>query len=155
MKFSTREDIEAPIDFVFARVTDFDAFERRALRQGAQVHRQGDGPVDVGTVWDISFHYRERMRNAQATLTTLDAPHELKIDSISDGLTAQTDVALVALSPGRTRVIVGFELRARTLTARLLLQSLKLAKGKLTKRFRARVLDYAEAVEDRYRNPSA
>lgn len=155
MKLSTREDIEAPIDFVFARVTDFDAFERRALRQGAHVTRQGDGTVDVGTVWDINFNFRERERNVQATLTRLDAPHDIKVESISDGLTAQTDVEVVALSPGRTRLIVGFEMRARTLTARLLLQSLKLAKGKLTKRFKARVLDFAEDIEDRYRNPSA
>jgi len=155
MKLSTREDIEAPIDFVFARVTDFEAFERRALRQGAHVTRQGTGDAAVGTVWDVSFQFRERQRNLQATLVQLDPPHDLKIESISDGLTAHTDVQLVALSPGRTRVIVGLEMRARTLTARLLLQSLKLAKGKLTKRFKARVLDYAEDVEDRYRNPSA
>ena len=47
--------------------------------------------------------------------------------------------------------MVSFELKAKTLTARLLLQSLKLAKTKMTKRFKARVLDYAETVEDDYR----
>ena len=151
MKLSTREDIEAPIDFVFGRVTDFAAFERRALRQGAHVSRNTDGVPQVGTVWDVGFKFRGRDRAVEATLKRLDHPTVMQIESISDGMTATTDVELVALSPARTRVIVGFEMRARTLTARLLLQSLKLAKGKLTKRFKARVLDYAEDVEDAYR----
>ena len=58
---------------------------------------------------------------------------------------------MIALSATRTRVLVSFDMRAKTLTARLLLQSLKLAKTKVTKRFKARVLDYAENVEDDYR----
>ncbi len=151
MKFSTREDIEAPIDYVFGRVSDFAAFERRALRQGADVSRRENGPVATGSVWDVAFKFRGRDRKVAATLTQIDPPQAIEIESHSDGLTAITQVELIALSPARTRVMVGFDLRARTLTARLLVQSLKLAKTKLTKRFKARVLDYAEDIEDQYR----
>ena len=151
MKFSTREDIEAPIDYVFAQVSDFAAFERRAMRQGADVARRGDGPIAQGAIWDIGFQFRGRNRRVVAELTQLDVPHILSIDSASDGLNAVTEVELIALSQSRTRVLVGFELRAKTLTARILLQSLKLAKTKITKRFKARVLDYAEDIDDRYR----
>ena len=151
MKFSTREDIEAPIDFVFDRVSDFDAYERRALRQGAEVSRRSDGPAGVGTIWDVAFTFRGRARRMSAELMTLDRPTAMVIQSGSDGLDVRTEVDLIALSQSRTRVMVSFELKAKTLTARLLLQSLKLAKTKLTKRFKARVLDYAEDIEDRYR----
>ena len=151
MKFSTREDIEAPVDYVFAQVSDFAAFERRAMRQGADVARREDGPIAQGAIWDISFQFRGRDRRVLAELTQLDVPTLLSIDSASDGLNAVTEVELIALSQTRTRVLVSFDLRAKTLTARLLLQSLKLAKTKMTKRFNARVLDYAEDIEDRYR----
>jgi hypothetical protein len=151
MKFSTREDIEAPVDYVFAQVSDFAAFERRAMRQGADVTRREDGPIAQGAIWDISFQFRGRDRKVLAELTQLDVPTLLSIDSASDGLNAVTEVELIALSQTRTRVLVSFDLRAKTLTARLLLQSLKLAKTKMTKRFNARVLDYAEDIEDRYR----
>ena len=151
MKFSTREDIEAPAEFVFDRVTDFDAYERRALRQGADVSRRNDGPIGVGSIWDVVFTFRGRERRVAAEITTLDRPTAMVIHSASDGLDVQTEVDLIALSQTRTRVMVSIELKAKTLTARLLLQSMKLAKTKLTKRFKARVLDYAEDIEDRYR----
>lgn len=151
MKFSTREDIEAPIDYVFAQISDFAAFERRAMRHGADVARRPDEAVAQGTIWDIKFNFRGRDRKAEAKLTLLDQPQAITIESASDGLDASTEVELVALSQTRTRVLVSFDLRAKTLTARLLLQSLKLAKTKMTKRFNARVLDFAEEIEDRYR----
>lgn len=151
MKFSTREDIEAPISYVHGRISDFAGFERRALRQGIQVNRQSDTEPAVGTKWDIAFDFRGRARKVQAELTKIDPAQGLQIASQSDGLAANTDVELIALSATRTRVLVSFELKAKTLTARLLLQSLKLAKSKLTKRFQARVLDYSEQIEDDYR----
>lgn len=151
MKFSTREDIEAPINYVFAQVSDFAAFERRAMRQGADVIRKPDDAVAQGTVWDIKFNFRGRDRKAEAVLTLLDQPQAFTIDSASDGLNASTEIELIALSQTRTRVLVSFDLRAKTLTARLLVQSLKLAKSKMTKRFNGRVLDFAEEIEDRYR----
>ncbi len=151
MKFSTREDIEAPMTHVFAAVSDFAGFERRALRQGADVKRLDDGPVAVGSAWDIAFQFRGRDRRMKATVASLDAPNAYRIETLSDGMTVTTDVELVALSRSRTRVAVAFDLRARSLTARLLLQSMKLVKSKLTKRFKARVLEYAEDIEDDYR----
>lgn len=151
MKLSTREDIEAPIGYVYKRVSDFAAFERRALRQGVEVSCRSDGTPQVGTKWDIAFSFRGRARKVIAELIKLDAEQAIEIESQSDGLTALTQVDLVALSATRTRVMVAFDMRAKTLTARLLLQSLKIAKTKMTKRFKARVLEYAETVEDDYR----
>lgn len=152
MKLSTREDIEAPIAYVFGHISDFAILERRALRQGAQVNRRGAGPVAGGAIWDVAFKFRGRDRNVVATLTQFDLEQAMTVESVSDGLVVTTHVELVALSPARTRVMVAIDLKARTLTARLLVQSLKLAKAKLTTRLKTRVLDYAEDIEDRYRH---
>lgn len=151
MKFSTREDIEAPIDHVFARVCDFDAFEKRALRYGADVSRSSPGTVAVGTIWDLSFKLRGRDRKVQSTMVALDAPEMFRIESHSDGMVADTLVELVRLSPARTRLSIAIDLRPKTLTARLFIQSMKLAKTKLTKRFKGRVVDFAEDVTEQYR----
>ncbi|PJI85178.1 hypothetical protein BC777_3176 [Yoonia maricola] len=151
MKLSTREDIEAPISYVYNRVSDFAAFERRALRQGVEVRCGTEGAAALGTTWDIAFEFRGRARKVKAELIKLAPEEAIEIESHSDGLLALTEVEVVALSATRTRVLVGFDMRAKTLTARLLLQSLKLAKAKITCRFKARVLDFAKAIEDDYR----
>lgn len=150
MKFSTREDIEAPIAHVFDRVSDFAGFERMALRRGMQVNRTDDGPVVVGSQWNVAFQFRGRERKMQLTLDAMRPPEMYRCLAVSGGLNAQTDVELVALSPRRTRLAVSIELRPRSLTARVLLQSMKLAKTRLNKRFKARVLEYAETVEASY-----
>lgn len=151
MKFSTRAEIQAPIAHVFAKLSDFSGFERRALRHGVQVNRSADGQIAVGMQWDIVFKLRGRERHMRATLAALDAPEMYRFDAVSDGLNVQSVVELIALSPRRTRLVVSVDLRPRSLTARVLLQSMKLAKTKLNKRFKARVLEYAEDIEDDYR----
>ena len=147
MKFSAREDIEAPIDQVFARVTDFATFERQMLRHGAEVRRVDAGqPVTVGTAWDVAFTFRSRERRMRATVTRMDAPGDLVVAIAANGLDGVTTVELVALSPQRTRLAVTIDLSARSLSARLLLQSLKLAKSNLSNRFKKRVSEFAAGI---------
>ncbi len=150
MKLSTREDIAAPIDHVFARASDFAAFERRAMREGAAVTRLSSGPVAVDTSWDIEVRIRGRKRRFTSVLTSLCAPDGYVVTTQSDGMTIVSTVDLVALSPNRTRVSVAIDMKARTLTARVVLQSLKLAKSRLSERFRARMHSYAQVIEDAY-----
>ena len=148
MKFSAREDIEAPIERVYAQVTDFAGIERQMLRRGAEVRRVDAGqPVTTGSAWDVAFTFRSRDRRVRATVARMDPPTDLVIDFAANGLDGVTTVELVALSPQRTRLSVSIELSAKSLTARLLLQSLKLAKANLTNRFKKRVAEFAKGIE--------
>lgn len=150
MKFSAREDIEAPIDHVFQIVTDFDAYERQALRRGADVKRLDDGNYKVGSAWDVAFSFRGKERRIRATLTNVE-PQSLVLEASSPNLEGTTLIELVPLSPARTRLAIAIEMKAKTLTARLMLQSLKLAKASLNQRFKKRVADFSEDVEARYK----
>ena len=151
MKFSTREDIEAPIEHVFARVTDFSSFERQALRRGGDIRRLDAAPTPgVGSAWDVSFQFRGKDRKMKAALVKLDEPTALHIDTTASGIDGETRVELVALSRSRTRLSVTMELKPKSLSARLLIQSLRLAKSNLSRKFKMRVADFAKDTQEKY-----
>jgi carbon monoxide dehydrogenase subunit G len=152
MKFSSKEDIDAPIGAVFEMVTDFEAFETAARRRGVEVRRTGNlrnhGP---GITWDAAFPFRGRRRDFTLTLATFDPPTHLSVAGLSKGMTSVFNVELMELSPERTRLAVELDMKPRTIAARLLIQSLRLAKDKLTKRFKLRVAEAAKELEERYK----
>ena len=147
MKFSTREDIDAPIEEVFQAVSDFDAFERRMLRRGVDIRRDESIPIDqVGASWKAHFSWRGRAYDVDASLAEVSPGEGYVIESRSNGVECLGGVELVALSKTRTRLFVSLDLKPKTLSARLLVQSLKLAKGNLNRRFKARVHEFAKSL---------
>lgn len=148
MKLSTREDIEAPIDAVYAAVTDFDAFERGLMKRGIDVVRESEAPVGVGTVWHATPSYRGRPYEVTATLMALEPGQGFTIESHASGLICLAVVDLVALSKSRTRMFAALDLRPTTMSSRVMLHSLKLAKGGLTRRFKERVSGFASGVAE-------
>ena len=150
MKFSAKEDIEAPIEAVFDMVSDFEGIERSALRRGAEVQRvDAMRASGVGMEWDVAFMMRGRRREVRLTLSGFEPPNSIRVDATSTGMTGHFAVDLLALSRTRTRMSVELELKPQNLSSRLLIQSLKLAKTNLTKRFKLRVAEYVRTMEDR------
>lgn len=151
MKFRTKEDIEAPIDYVFGVVSDFEGFQRQALRRGAEVSRLDDLTMPgVGMGWDITFPFRGKRREMQVQLVDYDPPNKMLFESRMQGMGGTMLVDLMALSRSRTRMSLDVELIPEGLSARLLVQSIKLARGSLDKRFKLRVAEFGKNVEDRY-----
>ena len=152
MQFKTHQDIQAPIDYVFGRITNFDAYERQAFRHGAHVVRLDPGGLDtVGSAWDVAFTYRGKDRELRASVTALNEPSELGIHTVVKGLTSNTTATLIPLSQQTTRVEVKIALAAKSLSARLLLQSLKLARSTLNGRFEKRVREQLGNIAADYR----
>lgn len=149
MKFSTREDIGADLETVFAAISDFDNFERAALRRGAEVTRLDSLPVPGrGMSWDAKFSFRKRERSAQMEITEYDPPNGLILASKVSGINTLVVVELVALSRNRTRMNLSIDLTPKTIPARLLLQSMKLARSGMNKRLEKRIAAFAEQIED-------
>ncbi|MFW2544561.1 SRPBCC family protein [Primorskyibacter sp. 2E107] len=148
MQLKASEDIEAPIDRVFAELSDFEAVERQAMRRGVDVQRKGDAATpEPGMTWVAGFSFRGKARDAEITLTDFAAPEQMVFHSVSGGLEAETRIETVALSRSRTRITFATELQPKTLSARLMVQSMKLAKGGIDKRFRAKMAGFARDLE--------
>lgn len=151
MKFSTNEDVEAPIEAVFAMLCDFETFERSAMRRGAEVQRTDQLTVPgVGMTWDAVFELRGKRREIEIEIVTFDRPNEIVLETTSPGMIGSMSFDLIALSRARTRVKVELEVKPLNLSARLMVQSMKLAKTSLTKKYKLRVAEYAKGMEERY-----
>tara|TARA_R110002094_G_scaffold146331_11_gene135476 strand:- start:2526 stop:2993 length:468 start_codon:yes stop_codon:yes gene_type:complete len=151
MKFSTNEDIDAPLDDVFAMLSEFERFERAAMRRGAEVQRLDQLSVPgVGLTWAAAFELRGKRRDMQLEMVTFERPTEIVLESTSPGMIGQMSFELIALSRARTRVKAELEVKPLNLSARLLVQSMKLGKKSLTRKYKLRVAEYAKNMEDRY-----
>ncbi len=153
MELKAQEDIEAPAAQVFAGLCDFDAITTQALRRGVDVTRKDDLPAPAkGMTWQADFQMRGKTRSAEIKVTDLTAPERLCFLSTSGGLEIETRIEVVALAQTRSRVLWHSQITPRSLSARLLVQSLKLTKGSLQKRFRRRVAGVAREFETRLQN---
>ena len=151
MELTGREDIDMPIAQAFEMLTDVEVYERSALRRGADVTRLDTRPhPGVGTKWDIGFEFRGKPRDVKLEITGFDEPNEIEMHAVLQGLETDIKIELVALSRTRTRIQFWTGMRANSLSARLLLQSLKLARGNLNSRLAKRLVAMRDDLESRY-----
>ena len=96
MQFSSKEDIEAPIEQVFAVLTEFESYERSAIRRGVEVDRVNDiAPPRAGITWTACFSMRGKQRNVQIELATFDPPQAMTFEADSQGLEGVLELELV------------------------------------------------------------
>lgn len=150
MQFVAKEDTNTPINELFAAMSDFERFERSAIRRGVDVQRIGTlAELDNGLGWNLSFDLRGVRRNVKLKMAEYTTPTLVKLDAEGTGVFGELTVELIALSPKRTRLTVTMVLKPRTLSGRVLLQSLKLARSKIARNYRKRVSDFVDIVAGR------
>ncbi|MBY6049726.1 SRPBCC family protein [Vannielia litorea] len=150
MNFTGKEDIEKPIEEVFAAVTDHEAFEKQVLRRGHEITRTDALDASgVGMSWKMRFPIRGQMRDLNATVSAYDKPEHVALDLNIGGLDAVVKIDLIELSKMRTRMSLDIELMPRTITSRVLVQSLRLRRSSLTQGLRRRMAEFALQVEAR------
>lgn len=148
MKFSTRKDIVAPAEFLFQKLADFGTFERLTVRRGGSLRRLDRlSQPGAGMSWDIGFRFRGRDRQMIVNLNRYEPDEILEYHGSSKSFEIGMQLQLTDLSKSRTRLNVGFEIKPRTLGARLMVQSAKLGKGNLDRRFVERIDQFAKLLE--------
>lgn len=136
MKLNTRHDIEVPIAFVWQYLTDFRQFELLAARRGAHIeHRGSHDGLQEGRGWQLEFRFRGKLRKALVTLTGLVPRERLDFGIDSPSLAGGARLELLALSANRTRLSLVSDVKPRTLAARLVIQTLRLAKGRTQRKY--------------------
>ena len=147
MKLSTREDIDAPLEEAFVAVSDFDYLERQILRRGIQVVRTDtlEAP-DVGMAWRADVTMRSQVYDVRCKLADWTPPGMAMLTAESGALSCELEVNLSALSLNTTRLRAALTVRAHAFRERMLLQSLQLAKARISRQFEEFVRGYAHAA---------
>ena len=150
MRIALKHDIAIPAAKAFAMATDFAELERAARRKGVQVIRKdklvGPGP---GMSWDIAFRFRGRERRVESTLTSIDLPRQAVFTGMSQHLAIGLVFSVIALSRDRSRLMLDLDLRPRTLRARFMIQSARLARGRIERTLRTRFEGFADGLVKR------
>lgn len=150
MKFSSKEDVELPIEQVFDLISEFDVYERQAIRRGIEVQRTDVKPAPgVGSSWHAIFDLRGKQREVDIVVSSYEPPNSIHFTSDTQGLHGYVTMELVPLSMKRTRIALEVDFKPKTLSGRLLVQSIKLAKKTLVKKFKLRVAEFAKSLEQR------
>ncbi|QCO56235.1 SRPBCC family protein [Pseudorhodobacter turbinis] len=152
MKLTAKEDIDAPIGFVNALLTDFDKWEGLARDRGAEAERLDSlTQPGAGMMWKLGFDFRGKRRAATLKLLSLMPEQEMTLECIAKPGNGVTKLEMTAIGETRTRLVISMEIKPNTLAARLFLQTLRLAKEKVNQRFKQQLIKVAAGIEDRYR----
>lgn len=151
MKLTAKTDLEVPAAFVFATLTDNASWEREAIRNGVEVERPPGSPErGIGAAWRMRGQFRGKARKALIRIEDMaqDQRIDMSIDSPSIEGTARIEV--MVLSPRRSRLRVDLEIKPKTLAARLFINTMRLAKGRVQGRFEKGLGQLGARIKDRY-----
>lgn len=104
MKFSSHYDLKLSQDIVFDRLSEFEKFERIAIKRGARVRRldEGDDIID-GIKWQIGYPLRGKYRIVDLTLVEADVPNTLVFDAQNPTMAGKIRIDVIPLSRTQTR----------------------------------------------------
>ncbi|WP_333817407.1 SRPBCC family protein [Tabrizicola sp.] len=151
MKLTAKTDLEVPAAFVFATLIDHASWEREAIRNGVEVERPPGTPDNgVGAEWRVRGHFRGKARKALVRIEEMSPEQRLALLIDSPSIDGTTRIEVMVLSPRRSRVRVDLEVKPKTLAARLFINTLRLAKGRVQARFEKGLGALGARIKDRY-----
>lgn len=150
MKLTSKTDIDAPAEALFAAMTDLPWIERLAVRAGAEMVRADGGQgLTEGAAWNVRFRYRGRERLIESRVEAITPPRGLRLGGQSGGFGLLVEPVLIPLSRQTTRLALSVELHPRTFGARIMVQTLKIGKARLQMRLDQRLAAIARVLKDR------
>jgi len=152
MKFETIEEVDAPQDFTFARFTDFLRYENLARNYGADLRRVGGfAEVSEGATWRGSIPIKGRTRGVEAVVSRYSPCDYTRIDTDVGGMKVVFEMRFEELPGEKTKLVAVTELQAKTLAARLIIQSAKLARKRVQAKITSKIVALANEYEDAWR----
>lgn len=150
MQFKHSQVIDAPVDYVFARATDFQKFESHSGKKGISFKRQGRSPIRIGTRWSITVPLRGRNRRFTAQLSEMVPPRTLSYKSTSSKYSAALSLNFTPIGAGMCRMDMLVAAQSRSFATSMVFNSIRLARRRINKRVVIAMEEFAEQIAEDY-----
>lgn len=152
MKLRVAEDVAAPSEWVWDGFTDFSDIEDEVREGGADLARVGGWQdAHLGASWRGALPVRGKVRPIEARISVFAPREAFAVESRIGGMQCRYAASFVPLAEPVTRVSVVLDLQASTLSARLVLQSMKVARRRVLQRLEGAIVRQGQSVERDWR----
>lgn len=134
MRLEPTTTVPASPEVVFDKLTDLAWIEGILGARGVVLSQTAGTGVAAGSAWQADFTARGAQRSIRVSLSRCDAPTDIVAVGEGKLIKATVDITLSASGTG-TSAQFAVEAEGLSLQGRLLVQSAKLARGRIEKRF--------------------
>jgi len=151
MQFKHTQEIDAPAEYIFSRITDFNKFENHTGTAGFSFKRQGRLPVRIGTRWDISVPVRGRTRRFSAELSQYIPPRTLSYKSASTKYEGVMSMTVKPVSATKCTLNIQIVAKSHGFASGLVFNTIRLARKRINRRANSELTKFAKRMAKEYK----
>ncbi len=146
MKFDYKSTINVPVEFAYSRATDFEKFQQDGFGNISKFEPVGDilAP-DIGARWKVQSEFQGRQRRFSLELRELLENQAVVFGNGSDKFDVEASFNFSRIDDLNTGFVFEINSSAKTITGRLIMQTMQLARGRIEKKL---AVDF-DAMRDR------
>lgn len=132
MKLKVSDDVGRSADAAFTVITDYTPIENQLHDAGYKLARVGAWEVaSLGAAWSGTGEIRGQRQDIEAEITGWEQGRAVTILVKIGGLRVSHTTRIIPLGEAAAQIEITAELKPRTLSARVFVQGLKLARGRI------------------------
>jgi len=152
MELSYSNTINVPQDFAFDLATDFERFELEGFGNLAPFEPRNDiRAPELGARWRTAADFQGRPRRFSVELLKLEDPGTLVLGNKSEKYDVEAHFDFKAAGDEQTAFTFVLNAKAQSITGKLILQTIQLARARIVKSMQADFDKMAARMEAAYR----
>lgn len=150
MEFTNNLEVHAPVDFVYEAMTDLQLLRQQLPKSFDFYQETTYDRMQEGAIWLLRASRNGRDFHFVTDITEVIPNSLVKFESESQRLTSKGMVEFISLSDEHTLVKSIIKLSAKGLLGRILLQTMRAARGRVQPAIDRGAIHMAEYIEDLY-----
>ncbi len=153
MELTYKTIINVPQAFAFEKATDFARFEREGFGKLSPFEPRSEIKAPgIGARWRTSSEFQGRPRRFSLELFKLDGPEAMVLGNKSEKYDIEAHFLFKEIGEEETEFTFHLDAKAQSITAKLILQTIQLARGRIEKsmqtEFEKMALNMEEAFDE-------